>query len=453
MKKQIDMVNGSILPGMFRFAIPLIISSVLQVFYNSADTFIVGAFDDTRSMGAVGSATGIIGCIVQLFIGISVGVNILAARFYGAGDMEAVKRYGRNGLILGAVFGVFVCCLGLILAKPLVNLIGVAPEIKERTLTYIRIYMLGVPFSAMFNFVSAFLQGTGDTKRPTKCLIISGAVNVILNIVFVKHMRMGVAGVATATVISLAVAFLLAFRAFVKSPVGVKVREVRFEGGFCRNIILMGLPVGLQNLLNSVSNIFTTSAMNGFGDAAIAGEAIELQMECLLGVGISGISAAIITFVSQNMGAGNYARLGKIFKIGFIVETVYCIVGTTIAYSFRVPFVEMFAHGDTEVAMYAYKKINFIILPYITVVLADVPSGMLRGIGQTFPAMIISMCSCLFRIGWILFILPSFHSVEVLFVSYPIVWALGGLAAAVIYFRKKKKIIYCATNYKKVQTA
>jgi len=455
MKKQIDMVNGNILSGMFRFAIPLIISSVLQVLYNSADTFIVGAYDDPLSMGAVGSANGIINCVVQLFIGISVGVNILAARFYGAGDMSAVKRYGRNGLILGAVFGIFVCCLGLLLAEPLVEFIGVAPEIRVRTLTYIRIYMIGVPFSAMFNFVSAFLQGTGDTRRPTKCLVISGAVNVVLNVVFVKYMGMGVAGVATATVVSLAIAFLLAFRAFAKSSVGVKLKEVKFESNFCRNIIAMGLPVGLQNLLNSVSNIFTTSAMNKFGSAAISGEAIELQMESLLCVGVSGISAAIITFVSQNMGAGKYDRLGKIFKTGFTIQVIYCLAGTTIAYLLRVPFVEMFAHGDQTVAMYAYKKINFIIVPFVTIAIADAPSGMLRGIGGTFPAMLISMGGCLFRIAWIVFLLPlpQLYSVEFLFLSYPIMWTASGIVAFIVYSVKKKKLVQRAKNYKKVQMA
>ena len=157
MKKNIDMVNGNLLSGMIRFAIPLVISSVLQILYNAADTFVVGAYDDPLSMGAVGSANGIIGCVVQFFIGISVGVNILAARFYGAGDMNAVKRYGRSSVVLGAAFGLLICGLGLALAEPLVDVVGVAPEIRGRTLSYIRIYMIGVPFSSMFNFVAAFL--------------------------------------------------------------------------------------------------------------------------------------------------------------------------------------------------------------------------------------------------------------------------------------------------------
>ncbi len=443
MRKQIDMINGNLLSGMFRFAMPLIISSMLQVFYNAADTFIVGTYDDPLSMGAVGSAGGIIGCVVTLFIGISVGVNILAARFFGAGDIDAVKRYGRTGVILGCVFGLFVCLLGQIFAEPLVRLIGIDPVIRQRTVTYIRIYMLGVPFSAMFNFVSAFLQGTGDTKRPTFCLIISGACNVVMNVIFVKYLRWGVAGVATATAMSMTIAFVLAFVSFVKSPVGVKVKELKFEKKICKNIIAMGLPAGLQNLVNTVSNIFTTSAMNGFGPEAISGEAIEIQMESILCVGVAGITAAIVTFVSQNVGAGNYKRLGSIFKTGFTVEVIYCIVGAAIAYSVREPFVEMFAHGNQEVAMYAYKKINFIIVPIVTIAIADAPAGMLRGIGQTFPAMLISMGSCLFRIAWILFLLPipQFYSVEFLFLSYPIVWTISGIVMYIVYQIKKKQLM------------
>ncbi len=441
MKKQIDMINGNLISGMFRFALPLILSGLLQVFYNSADTFIVGMYDDPLSMGAVSSAGGVLGCVLNLFIGMSVGVNILAARFFGAGDVEAVKKFGGNSVILGAVFGIMICVIGQIFAEPLVELIGIAPEIRERTITYMRLYLLGVPFSALFNFISAFLQGTGDTKRPTKCLIVSGAVNVLFNIIFVKHLGLGVAGVAIATAISMFVAFALAFRSFIKSPVGVGFGNIRFDMGICRNIIVMGLPAGIQNLLNTVSNVFTTSAMNSFGAAAISGEAIEIQMESLLCVGVSGISAAIVTFVSQNVGAGNYERLKKIFKTGFLVEAIYCIVGTVIAYSFRHPFVNMFAHGDMEVAKYALIKIDFIILPFITMAIQDAPSGMLRGIGGTFPAMLIAMFGCIFRIVWILFLLPLHRTVGCLFISYPIVWAISGVMSFVIYQIQKNKLI------------
>ena len=446
MKKQIDMINGNLLSGMFRFAIPIIISSVLQVFYNAADTFIVGMYDDPLSMGAVSSAGGVLGCVVNLFIGMSIGVNILAARFFGADDMDAVRRFGGNGFILGGVFGIMICVLGQIFAEPLVELIGIAPEIRGRTITYMRIYLCGVPFSALFNFISAFFQGTGDTKRPTKCLMISGAVNVLFNIIFVKYLGMGVAGVATATAISMFVAFALVFRSYIKNNLGVSVKNIKFDKGICRNIIIMGLPAGLQNMVNTVSNVFTTSAMNGFGATAISGEAIEIQLENILCIGIAGISAAVVTFVSQNVGAGNYKRLSAILKTALIVEVIYCVVGTAITYSIRVPFVEMFAHGNSEVAMYAYKKINFIILPFVTMAILDVPSGMLRGIGQTFPAMLIAMGGCLFRIAWILFLLPipQFHSVEVLFLSYPIVWCISGVIAYFIYRIKKKKLVLLA---------
>ncbi len=442
MKKQIDMVNGNLLSGMFRFAMPLVLCSVLQVLYNSADTFIVGMYDDPLSMGAVSSAGGVLACVVNLFIGIAVGVNILAARFFGAGDMKTVRKYGGTGIVLGGIFGVLICVLGQIFAKPLVEIIGIAPEIRDRTITYMRIYLFGVPFSALFNFISAFLRGTGDTKSPTRSLVISGAVNVVFNIIFVKELKLGVTGVATATAISMFVSFFLAFCAFVKSPVGVKTKEIRFDMTICRNIIKVGLPTGFQSLFATVSNVFTTSAMNGFGAAAISGEAIEIQMESLLCVGISGICSAVVTFVSQNVGAGNYKRLGEIFRKGFFVAAVYCIVGTVIAYSTRVPFVEMFAHGNEEVAMFAYKKFNFIILPFVTVAIKEIPGSMLQGIGETFLAMLVSVFTCLFRIAWIVFLLPIpiFHSVEFLFVSYPIVWTMGGIIYFAIYQHRKKRL-------------
>ncbi len=444
MKRQIDMVNGRLLSGMFRFALPLVLSSVLQVFYNAADTFVVGMYDDPISMGAVSSAGGVLGCVLNLFIGMSVGLNILSARFFGAGDMNTVKKIGGTGIVLGGIFGILICILGQLFAVPLVKLIGIDTEIRERTITYMRIYLCGVPFSALFNFVSAFLQGTGDTKSSTRALIISGAVNVFFNVVFVKYMKMGVAGVAAATTVSMIVAFALALDAFVKSPVGLKLREIRFDFGVCRRILVIGLPAGVQNLINTISNVFTTSAMNSFGAAAISGEAIELQMESLLCVGVAGISAAIATFVSQNVGAGNFKRIGDILRISIILEVVFCVVGSAVAYSVRIPFVNMFAHGNQEVAMYALKKFDMIIIPFVTVAICDVPSGMLKGIGETFPAMLVTMGSCLFRIGWIMFVLPYFHTVEVLFVSYPIVWFAGGIISFVIYGIKKKKLVAVA---------
>lgn len=448
MKKQVDMINGNLLSGMFRFALPIVISSILQVFYNAADTFIVGAYDDPLSMGAVSSAGGVLGCVVNLFIGISIGVNILAARFFGAGDMETVKKFGGNAVILGAVSGTIICVLGQIFAEPLVKLIGIAPEIRERTLTYMRIYLCGVPFTALFNFISAFFRGAGETRRPTNCLIISGAVNVLFNVIFVKYMGMGVAGVALATSISMFVAFALIFRIFLCSEIGLSSRQIKFDKSICRNIILMGLPAGLQNLVNTVSNVFTTSAMNGFGAEAISGESIEIQLENILCVGIAGIVAAIVSFTGQNVGAGNHKRLNSILKTGFAVGTIYCIVGTIITYAIRVPFVEAFAHGNANVAMYAYKKINFIIVPFVTLAIQEVPSGMLRGIGQTFPAMLIAMGGCLFRICWILFLLPvpELHTVEFLFLSYPIVWTLCGVIAYVVYLSKKKKMFCYAED-------
>lgn len=441
MKKQIDMLNGNLVSGMLRFAFPLIISAILQVFYNAADTFVVGRFDDPLSMGAVGSAGGIIGCVVNLFIGISIGVNIIAARFYGAGDIAAVKRYGANAVVLGALFGLFVCLVGQIAAQPLVEFIGIAPEIRERTVTYIRIYMCGVPFSSLFNFMAAFLQGTGDTKSPTRSLIIAGAVNVILNIVFVKYMSLSVAGVALATALSMFVSFALTLLAYIKSPIGADIKELRINKTVCLAIIAMGLPAGLQNLLCSISNIFTTSAMNSFGAAAISGEAIEIQLESLLGSVIGGINAAIVTFVSQNVGAKKYDRLLKIFRTAFLIELIYCLMATAVSYPFRHWFVGLFAHGNAEVARYALIKIDFIIIPFVAYAFDGVPASMLRGIGGTFQAMLIAAFGCLYRIAWILFVLPHHRTVGCLFISYPIIWTIDGFIFFIAYQIKKKKLV------------
>ncbi|MBR5614712.1 MAG: MATE family efflux transporter [Clostridia bacterium] len=441
MKKQIDMMNGNLVTGMLRFAFPLVVSGILQVFYGIADTFVLCRFDDPLSTGAVGSAGGIIGCVVNVFIGMALGVNILAARFYGAGDMDAVKRYGENSIVLGGVFGLVVCFLGQILARPLMEIIGVAPEIRAKTIIYIRIYMYGVPFSSLYNFLAAFLRGIGDTKSPTRSLIISGAVNVVLNVVFVKFFKLSVAGVALATAISMFVSFAVTLWAYLKSPVGSRLTGIRFNKTVCRSIIAMGLPAGLQNLLASVSNTFTTAAMNSFGAAAISGEMIEMQLECILITGITGINTAIVTFVGQNLGAKNFGRLDKIFNTGFVMEVAYCLIATAVCYPLRYWFVNLFAEGNAEVAMYALIKMDFIIIPFVTFAFENAPASMLRGVGGTFQAMLIAAFGCVFRVVWILFLLPQYRTVGCLFISYPIVWTLCGVIYYITYIIKKKQML------------
>ncbi len=443
MKKQIDMVNGNLISGMIRFSIPLILSSLLQIFYNMADTFIVGVFDDPLSMGAVSASGTVVGCVVNVFLGIAVGVNILSARSYGAGDTHSTKEFGKSAIALSLIFGIVFFILGHIIAEPLLELIGIDPVIRGKTLTYIRVYLFGVPFSALYNFISSYLRGLGETTYPTATLIISGAVNVILNVVFVKYLKMGVAGVALATAISTILSFVMIFVYYLKHPYGSRIKDIRLDKRICNKIIALGLPTGLQSLIAVISCNFGTAAINTFGAAALAGEAIQLQMESLLSVGFAGLNAAIITFVSQNFGAGNYKRLNTIYRVSFTFGIIYALAGSFIAYSLRHPFVNMFAHGDMEVTMYALKKINCIILPYTVVAILHIPSCMLRGIGGTFEAMLLSVGGCIYRICWILllFPLPTFHSIEFIFISYPIEWIVSGIISAILYNNKKKKLL------------
>ena len=346
MKKQIDMVNGNLISGMIRFSLPLILSSLLQIFYNMADTFIVGMYDDPLSMGAVSVSGTVVGCVVNVFLGIAVGVNILSARSFGAGDTNSVKEYGKTAISLSLIFGIVFFILGHIITEPLLELIGIDPQIRGKTITYIRVYLFGVPFCALYNFISSYLRGLGETTYPTITLIISGAVNVILNVIFVKYCRMGVAGVALATAISTFLSFIMIFIYYLKHPYGSRIKDINLNKNTAKKIIALGLPTGLQSLIAVISCNFGTAAINTFGAAALAGEAIQLQMESLLSVGFAGLNAAVITFVSQNVGAGNYKRLDTIYRVSFATGIIYALLGSFIAYSLRYPFVDMFAHGD-----------------------------------------------------------------------------------------------------------
>lgn len=442
MKNRVDMVNGNLFSGIIKFALPIILSSILQVFYSAADSLILSRYDNPLSLGAVSSAGGISSCIVNFFIGITVGVNVLSARFVGSGDKKSLQLCGHNAIFLGLIFGIIILIIGQIVARPMANLIGIAPEIKEGCITYLRYYMAGIPFISLTNFVAAFLRGTGNSKGPTISLVVSGGINVVLNIIFVKHFNMGIHGVASATVISQIIACILIMKLYATDPSGSHISLVKPDFEMLKRIIYFGLPVGIQNILNSVSNIFTTAAMNKFGAEALAGENIELQLEALLCVAVSAVGIAVMTFASQNLGAGKHDRLGKIFRVGFLIASAFCIIGTALVYWIRIPYVNFFAPNSPEITKYALLKMDMIILPFITYAIDEIPTYMLRGVGETFLAMIITLlCNCAFRVFWILVLLPYHNTVGFLFLSYPVSWTMMGVVATAIYSAKIKQIL------------
>lgn len=442
MRKEIDMTNGRLLPAMLSFAIPVILSSVLQTLYNAADSLIVGRYDSANALGAVGSVGPIVNMLVNLFMGLAIGTNVTVARYFGAGDMRRVKRTSDTAVITALVSGVIIGILGFFVAAPVARLVKIDAEIIDMSIVYMQILFLGMPFTALYNFIAATLRGMGDTRNPMISLVSSGAINVVLNIIFVKYFRMGVSGVALATVISQGVGFVMILYMLKKSKIGFSVKNIEFDKKIMKFMTAIGIPSSIQAITFSLSNTIMISAINSFGAAAAAGHAVESQVEGILYVAINAITQTVTTFTSQNIGAGKLDRVGKVLSIGIMIALTEAIGLSLIAYGFKDFFNELFAPGDLEAARYALVKYQYIVIPYFTICFMEVPSGVLRGMGATVTSMLMSILGvCGIRLVWLLVLFPLNRTPEFLFVSYPVSWTATGAMYLLAYVIVKRRLV------------
>ena len=441
MKKEIDMINGKLFPEMLRFSLPLVLSGVLQVMYNAADSLIVGIYEGSNAVGAVGSVGPIINIMLNLFIGLSVGTNVLVARYWGGNNKKMVKKTSDTAIIIALIAGILVGVLGFFLAEFMAKLVKLDPEIIDMSILYMKIYFLGMPFAALYNLISSTMRGIGNTKGPMVCLIVSGMVNVIFNFIFVKFFGMGVAGVATATVISQIVSVVMIIYMLKKSPVGVNFKNITFDKNIFKNTVKIGVPAGIQGMVFSFSNTIIISAVNSFGAAAAAANTISGHIENTIYVALNAITQAVITFTSQNIGAKKPERINKIMLRGYIISATAGLAMSMVAYLLKDQFIELFAPGEADVKAFATIKYTYVVLPYFIISLMEIPAGMLRGMGATFISMLMSVIGvCGVRIVWILSVFPIFNTLESLYVSYPISWVGTSVAYLIAYIILKKRL-------------
>lgn len=441
MKKRIDMINGKLLPEMLKFAIPIILSGILQTLYNAADSLIVGRYESSYALGAVGSVSSIVNMLVNIFMGLAVGTNVMVARYFGQGDRRRVKKASDTAVVTAVVSGIIIGLVGFFLADPVARLVKIDPEIIDMSIIYMKVFFLGMPFSALYNFIAATLRGIGDTKSPMLALIISGAVNVIFNIIFVKYLKMGVAGVALATVISQAVSFVIIFAMLKKCEIGFSGKNIEFDKRILKSMAAVGIPSSIQSITFSVSNTIMISAVNSFGAAAAAGHSVVIQVENLLYVAVNALTQTVTTFVSQNIGARKLKRLNPILVCGTLIAIVETAIFSTAAYMTKDIFIELFAPGDLGAARFALIKYQYIVLPYLAIAFLEIPSGMLRGMGATITSMLTSIIGvCGFRFVWLLVLFPLNRTPEFLYVSYPISWLFTGGMYLIAYIAIKKRM-------------
>ncbi|MBO5060448.1 MAG: MATE family efflux transporter [Clostridia bacterium] len=441
MKNKVDMINGRLFPQMMKFAVPLILSSILQTLYNAADSLIVGRYGSSNALGAVGSVGPIVNTLVNLFMGLAIGTNVAVARYRGEGNGKMVKKTSDTAVIIALVSGIVVGILGFFIARPVAYLVKIDAEIIEMSILYMQIYFLGMPFIALYNFISATMRGIGDTKNPMISLVISGAINVVLNIIFVKYFFMGVAGVALATVISQIVGFLIILHMLRKSDVGFSIKGISFDKKIFKFTARIGIPAGIQGITFSISNTIMISSINSFGAAAAAGHSVESQVENILYVAINSIAQTVTTFTSQNIGARKIRRITPIMLCGFAIAITEGVLLSSIAYLFKDAIIAMFAPGDAAVASFAVVKFKYVVLPYFVISMIEIPSGTLRGMGATVVSMLMSLLGvCGFRLLWLLVLFPMNRTPEFLFTAYPASWFVTGCMYIIAYIILRKRM-------------
>ncbi len=440
MKKELKITGNRLFSQMIIFAIPVILSGVLQTLYNAADSLIVGRFDSANALGAVGSVTSVIHIFVNLFIGLTIGTNVIVARHFGGENMKMVKKASDTAIVTGLFSGIIVGAIGYFAAPDVARIMKIDPEIIDMSILYMKVYFLGMPFMALYNFIAAALRGIGDTKSPMISLIISGLVNVVLNYVFVRYLHMGVAGVAWATVISQIVSLIMILYMLKKSPVGFSAKSICFDKKAFINTVQIGLPASIQSITFSLSNTLLSSAINSFGAAAAAGSAIEGQIDGIIYVAVNSLTQTVTTFTSQSIGAGKNERIGRILAYGLAISMTIGAVLSYIAYNFMGSIIDLFAPGDAEVAKFAIVKFKYVIIPYFLVGFMEMPAGTLRGMSRTFISMIMSILGvCGVRILWLFLVFPFMRTPEVLFLCYPVSWFVTGVTYFIAYAIIKKQ--------------
>jgi len=442
-KYEIDMCNGPLLGKILVFYVPLMLSGVLQLLFNAADIAVVGRFSGNHALAAVGSTSSLTNLIVNLFIGLSVGTNVLVARYYGANQKKELKEMVQTAIVTGFVGGVILIFLGFVISKPALTWMDTPADVIEHSVLYMRIYFAGMPFMMVYNFGAAVLRAVGDTKRPLYFLLIAGVVNVVLNLIFVIFFHMGVAGVAYATVISQAISAVLVVRCLIQTD-GVyklELKDMHISMDKVWRMVRIGMPAGLQGALFSISNVLIQSSVNSFGSIAMAGNTAASNLEGFVYTAMNAFYQATISFCGQNYGARKYRRVGKVL---LICEILVIIVGTVLGnlvYFFGGTLLQLYS-TDAEVIQYGILRLSFICVTYALCGMMDTIVGVLRGIGYAIMPMLVSLTgACLFRIVWIYTIFKQVHTLECLYISYPISWTVTFLAHLVCFIVIYRKLL------------
>ncbi len=438
---EIDMCNGPLFPKILAFSIPLMLSGILQLLFNAADMIVVGRFAGSTALAAVGANAALINLLTNLFIGFSVGANVLVAQFYGAGKEREMSETVHSAVVLSLLCGGILLVFGILIAPQILIVMGTPGDVLSQAVLYIRIYFAGIPVLLLYNFGSSILRAVGDTKRPLYYLLAAGVINIILNLIFVIGFHLGVAGVALATVISQCVSAALVARCMMRMEGGCRLEFSKL--GVNRDkivqIMRIGFPAGLQGTLFSLSNVLIQSSVNSFGSVAMAGNTAGQNIEGFIYMAMNSFHQTALSFSSQNYGAGKYKRIDRVlFQCLGLVTFVGVALGWA-AYLLGEPLLGIYS-SNPRVIEVGLLRMSVICTMYCLCGIMDVLTGELRGIGcSVFPMVVSLLGVCVFRVFWIFTVFQQYRSLWVLYISYPVSWTLTAAVNMVCFMVVQRK--------------
>lgn len=441
-KFEIDMCNGPIMSKLISFSVPLILSGMLQLMFNAVDIIVVGQFSGSTSLAAVGSTTALINVFVNLFMGISLGANVVSARCYAMGRREEMSKTVHTAITIALVSGIIMAVIGVIFAKGALLLMGTPENVINLSTLYMRIYFLGMPFFMLYNYGAAILRAVGDTKRPLLFLVISGCINAGINMLLVIVFDMGVAGVAIGTVISQFVSCALVINCLyrTKSSYQLRFSKLKIEKDYMIQIFQVGVPAGIQSTVINFSNALLQSSVNSFGSVAMAGYTAANNVLGFLYVSVNSITQACMSFTSQNYAVGKHKRMDRVLIDCIVLSISVALILGGGAYLFGTYILNIYT-SDADVIKCGLEILSITTVPYFFCGIMDLFPGALRGMGYSTIPMILSIIGTVgIRILWIFVFFPMHRSLYFLFISYPGSWIATIAMQVICYMLVRKKI-------------
>ncbi len=438
----LDMTKGPFLKKILVFSVPLMLTGLLQLAYNSADVIVVGRFVGKEALAAVGSTGSLVNLFLNVFLGLSMGAGVMTARHIGERNEKNVHECVHTAMLLSVICGVFIGTVGFFASSQMLRLMGVPDDVMSLASLYLKIYFLGSPGLLVYNFGASIVRATGDTKRPLYILTFAGAVNVVLNLILVIFFHMGVSGVAIATIVSQYISAIFIVVYLLKMPNACRLifKELRIHKAEIKSILRLGLPAGIQNSLFSVSNVIIQSTVNSFGSVAMAGIAAGSNFDSYVYTCTNAIAQTTMNFASQNMGARKYSNIGKVYRYCLIITVVIGVSMGNLGCLFGNQIVGLFS-DDPEVIAIGADRLMLIMPLYFFCSLMDVAASQIRGMGKSIEPMIVSLLgACGIRIFWIYFILPLNHTLTFLYWSYPVSWSVTFFVQFALYFILKHQM-------------